>query len=156
MPDQGEQTQRKIPVAIHLIAFLYVMQAAFILMIFIYTRTKVSPSLIRADAITLSLLPIPLIAMYSVYRPRQYMRWFPLFGIPFNWLIGFGLGRLLGVVWLLDAAVREVNDTVDLIMGGVMTLSALILLTLWMLFAFLPLRFTPSARRYIFSFSKGL
>lgn len=147
MHRQTEKRHAKVPIAIHLIAFLYVVQAAMICMSFHFTRKAVSASLLREDVITSMLLMVPLIAIWSIYRPNRYTRWFPLYGIVCNWLIVYGIGPLLlDSVWQTASSQSDFN----LLFGPMLTFMLLVIFTLWMLFAFLPLRFIPSAREYIF------
>jgi len=144
---QTENRHSKVPVAIHLIALLYVVQAAMIGTSFHFIKKAVSASLLREDVITFLLLLVPLIALWSIYCPNRYTRWFPLYGITCNWLIVYGIGSLL-----LDSVWQTASSQSDfsLLFGPMLTFMLLVIFTLWMLFAFLPLRFIPSAREYIF------
>jgi len=145
MDTDDTSDRQKIPVAIHFAALFYIIQALIILSVFFDTRKKESPALITVDIITLLLLLIPLVALWSIYKPGRYLRWFPLYGIVFNWVVVIGIGRdMLHIIWL-DAIGSEDTGVV----GGMLTLSFLVVVTLWML---LPLRTVidlPSARAYI-------
>lgn len=142
---------RKIPSSIHLIAILYVVEEALLLSIFYYTRVRVSLSLISADLITILLSLIPLLSIWSIYSPKPYTRWFPLYSILLIWLVVVGIGfGLLQIAWLTDATSKRPFTDADLLVGGSLTLGFVIFLSLWTLFAFLPTRFISSARHYIY------
>ena len=63
---------QKIPIAIHFIALFYIVHAIFIFFVFLGTRKYVSPSLIGIDIITISLLLIPLVAIWSIYNLTDF------------------------------------------------------------------------------------
>jgi len=147
MHEQTEKRHPKIPIAIHLIAILYIVQAAMLCNGFHFIRKAISAQLMREDVITFLLLLIPLIAIRSIYRPSRFLRWFPLYGIACNWLIVYGVGPLmLDSVWQTASSQSDFN----LLFGPMLTFMLLVIFTLWMLFAFLPLRFILSAREYVF------
>ena len=125
-----------VPISIHLIAILYVLQAAALVGIFFMDRSHTSL------LITVLLCCIPSIALWSIYRPHRSLRRFPLYGIPLMWIIVW-IGLCLNHLWIG----RGIDDVSP---AGSVTVALLLALSVWMLLAFLLLCAMPSARRYVF------
>ena len=145
MATKNKSTQQKLPLSIRLIAPFYVIQAAVMLSILISTRQNISLTPITDDAVTVLLLFIPLLALRSIYHPQADLRWFPLYSIPFMWVIAVGFGYF-GHPWLMGSVGDEATPEIAFMMVTV----PLTALTIWMLIAAALLYFIPSARHHIF------
>lgn len=142
----------KIPVALHFIALFYIVQAIYIFYIFSTTRKYASLTLITVDIITLLLLLIPLVAIWSIYKPNRYLRWFPLYGILFNLVVIFGIGNfMLNIDWLTEVSEKSTSDAENFV-SGMMTIFFSFVLTLWMVLPAIPLYSNESTRRYVLLF----
>lgn len=140
---------QKIPVAIHFIALFYIVQAIYIFYIFSTTRKYASLTLITVDIITLLLLLIPLVAIWSIYNPNRYLRWFPLYGILFNLVVIFGIGNfMLNIDWLTEVGEKSTSDAENFV-SGMMTIFFSFVLTLWMVLPAIPLYSNESTRKYV-------
>ena len=129
-----ETRAHSVPTSIHLIAILYVLQAAALAGLFFMGRPDVSL------LITVLLCCIPSIALWAIYRPHRYLRWFPLYGIPLMWIMVYLHP------WINfeadEGCVIPATYTTAIVFR--VTLRVLMLIALWVLCVM------PSARHYVF------
>lgn len=145
--NRKSEQHRVVPLSIRIIAAFYYIAELAVLLDFISTRLNVSVTLAPKDALTIPLLFIPAITLWSIYRPNPYNRWLPFASIPLIWSIAY----FELAVMKLGAYMVQGDDVTDLVVGGWFIVFFLVMLTVAMAIPALLLLLIPTARRFIFS-----